>query len=166
MVIGRGTISQVIKDRDGFIFYANGCSNRTPLTNEQKAKEFEEVSSYRRTKDMFVYVSGLNIYYSDSEYTKHKLGMEEFVKNHFSNYCIFRLGSVTWGDNPNTLVNFIKNNPNAEAQQAYRYLHTKEELAHWFSMIPKQGKHEMNVTGKMVWMPDVIEEIKQGKYGI
>jgi len=117
---------------------------------------------------MFVYISGLNIYYPDggrSEYTQHKIDMEYIVKKWFTNYCIFRLGSVTWGDNPNTLLNSIRKQieltGTCEAKPVYRYLHSKEELTHWFGLIPSSGKHEMNVTGQMVWMPDLIETIKK-----
>lgn len=173
MVIGRGSIGSIIPDRDGFIFFANGASNRTPLTAEAKKKERDEIMSFvsKAEGNMFVYISGLNIYYKEgdgrTEYTQHKLDMERIVKNYFNDYCIFRLGSITWGDNPNTILNYIKRQiaekGTCEVKEVYRYFHTKEELAHWLGMIPAKGKHEMNVTGKIVWMPDLVEQIKRGE---
>lgn len=166
MVIGRGAIASIINDRSGFIFYANGASNRKPLTQNVIDKEIKEVLSYSKSQDMFVYFSGLNIYYKDGgrkDYTEFKLMMEELVKKNFTNYCIFRIGSITWGDNPNTIVNYLKNNPLAELKDVYRYLHTKEELQHWMDLIPEKGKHEMNVTGRMIKPIDILKEIKDGK---
>lgn len=173
MILGRGSIASVIPDREGFIFFANGESNRRPLTEELKREEFNRICSYVRESQnsMFVYISGLNIYYKEgdgrSEYTEHKLEMEQHVKNLFPSYCIIRLGSIIWGDNPNTLVNALKtkvaNEPNYIGSPVYRYLHTKEELTHWFGMIPRYGKHEMNITGKLTWVPDLVEQIKRGE---
>lgn len=169
MIIGRGAIASIIQDREGFIFFAAGESNRFPFTEERGRAEEREIQDIfiNSPKSMFVYFSGLNIYYPDggrSEYTKHKLRMEALVKGIFPDYCIIRLGSITWGDNPNTLINYIKNKiketGDCEAKEVYRYLHTKEELQHWFGMIPTSGKHEMNVTGKMVWMPDLVKTLK------
>lgn len=164
-IIGRGNIAQVIPDREGFVFYANGCSNRKPLTNLSAEKEFHEIVTQfeKIDNEMFVYISGLNIYYKDGdgrkEYTEHKIKMENLVKDNFKNYCIFRIGSITWGDNPNTLINFLKQNPHAEAKPVYRYLHTKEELRHWLDMIPRTGKHEMNVTGQRFYVPELARQI-------
>lgn len=159
MILGNGTISQVIQDKEDYLFFCRGESNRFRF--DQFRGETERLKILQCPKDkMFVYVSGLNIYYSDNEYTTHKKEMEYLVKTSFPNYCIFRIGSVTWGDNPNTLVNYLRNNPDAEVQNVYRYLHTKEELTHWFNMIPSKGQHEMNVTGKMVWVPDLVQMIK------
>lgn len=170
MVLGRGTIAGIIPDRENFIFFACGESNRTELTYAKRRSEAEKILSWQGTDKMFVYFSGLNIYYPDGgrgEYTQHKLDMECIVRSTFQNYCIFRLGSVTWGDNPNTIINFIKNElkqkGTCEAKPVYRYLHTKHELNHWLTMIPEKGKHEMNVTGQLTWVPDLVEMIKRNE---
>lgn len=170
MILGRGTIASIIPDREGFLFFACGESNRFPLTLDRKLDErLRIIDCSIKNPGMFVYFSGLNIYYQGDkreDYTIHKIEMESLVKEHFENYCIFRLGSVTWGDNPNTLVNSIKkqlNEGNCNPRPVYRYLHTKEELIHWINLIPEKGKHEMNVTGKMVWVPDLVEMIKNGE---
>ncbi len=167
MVIGKGSISSVITDREDFIFFARGESNRFPLDEQRKRIERERILEFIDTNKMFVYISGLHIYYPDggrSDYNEHKIKMEQLVRNNFRNYCIMRLGSIIWGDNPNTIVNYmkaqIKINPEFEGRKVYRYLHTEFELNHWFGMIPRFGKHEMNVTGKLTWVPDLVEQLK------
>lgn len=169
-IIGRGSIASVIDDRDGFIFFACGESNRFEFTQDRADKELLRFCRYLFTDKMLVYFSGLNIYYKDAikrnDYTEHKLRMEAFVKKQDS-YCIIRLGSITWGDNPNTLLNALKRqielNPDYEGESVYRYLNTKEEIKHWCNMIPEIGKHEMNITGRLVWVPDLVKELKSLK---
>lgn len=163
MIIGRGDIAKAITDREGYIFFCRGNSRRTPLS--QSIEDTEHRQIYRASKDysqknMFVYISTLSIYYSDSEYTKHKLRMEKKVKRWFRNYCILRIGNITWGDNPNTLINYLKKNPNAEIQDTYRYLIDQYELNHWLGMIPRTGKHEMNVTGERMKVQVIANKIK------
>ena len=168
MIIGRGVVASIIKDKPEYIYFACGFSNREKLTEEIKNSEREKILKHEETDKMFVYFSGLNIYFApETEYTKFKVEMENLIKERFKNYCILRFGSVTWGDNPNTLVNFFRNkvtnNEELVIQDVYRYINDKEDLTHWISMIPEIGKHEMNVTGRRIKVIDLIEEIKQGK---
>ncbi len=161
MVIGRGDIASVIQDREGFTFFATGVSNRYPIDAEQKLKEVDDiVKAWQANPDkMFVYISTLSIYYSDSEYTKHKITMENFVKMQFKKYCIFRIGNITWGSNPMTLVNYLKRHRD-NIQETYRYLITKDELNHWLGMIPGNGKHEMNCTGERISITHLVQRIE------
>lgn len=163
MIIGRGDIASAIKDRDGFIFFCSGVSNRTKLTIKDKNKEMDDVLKSNKSK-MFVYISSLSIYYSKSEYTKHKIKMEEVVKSKFKNYCILRIGNIIWGTNPNTLINFfirkVENKERFKVENTNRYLLDKPELNHWIGLIPKSGKHEMNITGKMVNVKKLVKRIR------
>src|SRR3990167_1861988 len=148
-IIGRGDIAQVINDRHGMIFLLSGISNRTPLTLTEHLKEKENINKYQR--NFIVYISSLSIYYSSNEYSIHKKLIEDHIKQTCDNYCILRIGNITWGNNPNTLINFlthkIKNNLPYEVRDEYRYLIDAEELNHWVNLIPYSGKHEMNITG-------------------
>lgn len=150
MICGRGDIGKAIEDREGFLFYANGISNRYTITGLAKDKEEEEILTHARTLKMFVYISTLSIYYSESMYTAHKVMMERIIKQNFRNYCILRIGNITWGDNPNTLLNYLKANPDAKREDVTRYLIDKDELNHWIGLIPRTGQHEFNITGKRV----------------
>ena len=158
MVIGRGDIGKAIEDREGFLFYANGLSNRYTITGLSKDKEEDEILTHARTLKMFVYISTLSIYYSNSNYTQHKLRMEHIIKTNFRNYCIFRIGNITWGTNPNTLINHLKKDK-SNIQDTYRYLIDKEELNHWLGMIPREGQHIMNVTGTRKTIKQIVNEI-------
>lgn len=166
MVIGRGDIASAIQDRDGFTFYVNGVSNRLPLTEDSTEKEWQQVSTCTDTS-MFVYISTLSIYYSDSDYTTHKKRMEVLIKEKFKNYCIFRIGNIRWGDNPNTILNNlgykIHHKQQFEIRDECRYLIDREEFRHWISMIPTKGKHEMNVTGQRYKVKEIVKLIKDGK---
>ena len=164
VVIGRGDIAQAIPDREGFLFYASGASNRTPLTDYARKKEFDDIKflSQKHSDKMFVYFSTLSIYYSHSPYTTHKTIMEKLIRVYCKNYCIMRIGNITWGDNPNTLVNFLKRDQ-SKVECTYRYLIDKDEFQHWVTMIPKSGQYEMNITGKLTWIPDLINEINERK---
>lgn len=161
-IIGRGDIAKEIPDREDFIFYANGCSNRNELTRGARSKEFNEVYNQHNTQQMFVYFSSLSIYYSNSDYTQHKLMMEKTIQIWFKNYCIFRIGNIDWGDNPNTLINHLKRD-SSSVQETYRYILNKEEFKHWTGMIPQKGQHIMNVTGKLTWVPDLVNFFKEYK---
>jgi len=163
MIYGRGDISKAITDKEGFTFFCCGASNRIPITDREREREMFRIWSTPKDS-MFVYISTLSIYYSDSPYTKHKINMENLVRARFENYCIFRIGNITWGDNPNTLINFltdkIKNNLPFEIQDTYRYLIEKDEFQHWINLIPSKGKHEMNCTGKRMKVEQIVERIK------
>jgi hypothetical protein len=159
MVIGRGDIGKAIEDREGFLFYANGISNRYTITGLAKDKEEEEILTHARTLKMFVYISTLSIYYSDSAYTQHKLRMEKLIKTNFRHYCILRIGNITWGSNPNTLVNHLKKDK-SNIQDTFRYLINKGEFQHWCNMIPREDQHIMNVTGKQLKVKDIVKLIE------
>jgi nucleoside-diphosphate-sugar epimerase len=161
MIVGRGDIASAVEDRDGFTFFCSGVSNRLPLTPEACRKEMIDVWCCDKRK-MLVYISTLSVYYSDSEYTRHKLNMEYYIRNWFANYAIVRIGNITWGNNPNTLINHLRKDQ-SRIDDTYRYLIDKDEFCHWLKMIPANGKHEMNITGRMMKVNDIVNEINQGK---
>jgi hypothetical protein len=166
MIIGRGSIASIINDREEIIYFASGNSNRFELTEESKNKEIGDVLSFKDTDKMFVYFSGLNIYYStEKPYTKFKIYMEEIIRNNFKHYCILRIGSINWGDNPNTLYNYLKNriinNEPLEIQDTFRYLNSKEEIVEALKKIPTTGKYEIDLTGKKIKVIDLIDQIRR-----
>lgn len=163
MIIGRGDLAKAIKDRKGFIFYCNGVSNRKTLTSYDMGVEVMEVINLPEDS-MLVYISTLSIYYSNSEYTQHKQRMETIIQKNFENYCIFRIGNITWGSNPNTIINYLKDKIKKkkpyDIRKESRYVLDKAELNHWISLIPTSGKHEMNVTGKRYTVKEIVDKIK------
>lgn len=164
-IVGRGDIASVITDREGFTFFCSGVSNREPITDRLKQRELNAIWRTERNT-MFVYISTLSVYYSKSEYTLHKIDMENLVRRTFDNYCIIRIGNITWGSNPNTIINYIRHKLQSgetfEVQDTYRYILDKDDFTHWLSMIPNEGKHEMNITGKRVKVQKIVELLQQG----
>jgi hypothetical protein len=108
-----------------------------------------------------VYFSSLCVFYSDSRYSKHKRMMEDWVKKLFHHYTIVRMGNITWGTNPHTLINAIrnkiKNRESFEIQDVYRYIVEKDEFLYWMDMIP-DFSCEMNITGRRMLVRDVVKE--------
>ena len=159
MVVGNGDIASVIKDRGNITFFVSGVSDSKETRRKEFDREIDLLMDQPRLRHL-VYVSTLAIYYSDSAYVRHKLHMEQIIRANFKSYTIFRIGNITWGDNPNTLINYLKYHPEAEIRPVYRYLLSKEEFTHWLTMVRVGEKDEMNVTGKCVFVPDLAEDIK------
>lgn len=120
---------------------------------------------------MFVYFSTLSIFYvndltgNSREYTEHKINMENLVRRTFDNYAIVRIGNITWGSNPNTIVNYlkakIKNDEPYEVKDVYRYVVDKDEFQHWVGQLPPKGKVEHGITGRMMKVEQIVREIKE-----
>lgn len=158
-IVGNGDIASVLQDRPGITFFASGVSN----SQCADVKEFERermLLLQNIAADHIVYISTLAIYYGESMYVQHKRVMENFIRNSFSSYTIIRIGNITWGKNPNTLINYLKAHPEAEAQEVYRYLIDLPEFLHWVGMARIGHKDEMNITGRMVWVPDLAASLR------
>jgi hypothetical protein len=154
VVIGSGDIASVLTDREDVIFFVSGVSN----SSETKESEFEreKLLLFNTPKDKhLIYISTLSVYYLKTPYTEHKLEMERLIKDYFTSYTIFRIGNITWGTNPNTLLNYLKAHPEAERKPVWRYLVDKDEFLHWISLAPIPGRETMNITGKIVWVPNL-----------
>jgi len=159
MIIGNGDIASVLIDRPDKLFFASGVSN---------SKETRE-SEYQREKDLLlaqsreaqiVYFSSLSVFYSDTRYTRHKREMEGLIKQ-FPCYAIVRLGNINWGENPYTLVNYLRGELRAgrplEIQDTTRYMIDKSEFLHWVAMIPN-WKVEMSITGQPMKVEEVVKK--------
>lgn len=155
MVIGNGDIASVLPESD-LLFFASGVSN----------SQCEDEAQYRREVDLLlgqprdahiVYFGSLAVFYSDTRYTRHKLDMEATVRENFPHYTIMRIGNITWGDNPHTLINYFNDHPNAVPRDEERYVIDKDEFLHWIGQIP-DWNCEMNITGKRM----KVKEIKDG----
>jgi spore coat polysaccharide biosynthesis protein SpsF (cytidylyltransferase family) len=83
------------------------------------------------------------------------------IKLNFSKYTIIRIGNITFGNNPNTLINYLREHPNAKIRDEYRYVIDKKELLHWIKLIPEWNA-EMNCPGKMMKVIDIAKLIKVG----
>lgn len=157
-IIGTGDIAQAIIDHPQVIFFCSGVSNSQCTDTEEF--ERERALLLRQPKQHLVYISTLAVYYGESMYVQHKRVMENLVRYGFPSYTIVRIGNITWGSNPHTLINYLRAHPEAPVQQTYRYLLDKEEFQHWLLKIRVGQKDEMNITGRMTWVPDLAASIK------
>lgn len=163
MIIGLGDISRAIIDRPDVTFFAAGVSNSQCTDADQFQREVDLLLDQRRSTHI-VYFSSLCIYYSSTEYADHKRYMEWVIKQHFPYYTICRIGNIAWGKNPTTLINYLKSHPGAKIEQVYRHILSKNEFQYWMGLIPVGRNSEMNMPGLRVWVPELMREIKEGKW--
>lgn len=166
-IVGNGDIGTAIKesgiDRNDVIFFCSGVSNSKETDKKQFQREYRLLLEQDRDLHL-VYFSTLSVYYGDSDYVNHKKNMETCIKKMFNKYTIVRIGNITFGSNPNTLINFItnklKNKEDFEVQKVYRHLVDKHELIHWLKLIQIGKQDIMNITGKFTYVPILVNEIK------
>lgn len=160
MIIGRGDIASVLKDRKGWIFFASGVSNSNEIRESEYKRERELLMKQNKSKHL-VYFSSLCVFYSNSRYARHKKQMEQLIKKNFAHYTIVRMGNITWGKNPHTLINHFKNmlkkGETIEIWDTHRYLINKKEFSHWIDLIPDWNS-EMNLTGTMMKVKQIVKK--------
>lgn len=162
MILGTGDIGTALQevDRQDLLFFASGVSNSKEKRRSEYQREVNLLLKQDRKKHI-VYFSSLAIFESKSQYIFHKMNIEGLVKKHFQKYTIVRIGNITWGKNPHTLLNFmsnkIKNKEVFEIKDVYRYIVDKDEFLYWIKRIP-EWSCEMNITGKRMKVIDIIKE--------
>ena len=160
MIVGHGDLASVLKDREDWIFFASGVSNSREERESEYQREVDLLMDQDTNKHL-VYFSSLSIFYADTRYTQHKLYMESLVKHNFDHYTIVRLGNITWGKNPHTIINFFKNqkknHEKIEIQDTYRYLIDKDEFLYWMNFLP-DWNCDFNITGKRMKVKDIVKE--------
>jgi hypothetical protein len=156
MIIGDGDIASAIKDRDDILFFASGVSNSRETSKEEFDREMDLLRA-QGNHHHIVYFSTLSVFYQDTPYTQHKLRMENLVKSVAHIYTIMRLGNITWGKNPNTLINYLRAHPDADIRDEYRYICERDDFDYWLNMIPNFSC-EMNVPGKRMKVKEVVEK--------
>lgn len=162
MIIGNGDIASVLPDRPDLLFFASGVSNSKETDEAAYNRERNLLLSLNKDQHI-VYFSSLAVFYGKTRYVKHKLEMEAIVKFWFTKNTIIRLGNITWGDNPHTLINYfrrvIKERMPYQVDDAYRYIIEQDEFLHWINLIPA-WTCEMNIPGRRMKVVDIVE-----KYG-
>lgn len=152
-IIGRGDIASILPEREDLLFFASGVSNSQETRESEYQREVDLLLEQPRDAHI-VYFGSLAIFYSETRYTQHKLDMEAMIKENFPSYCIIRIGNIDWGTNPHTLINYLRDNPNAEIRDEYRYVVSQDEFLHWIDLIPGWSV-EMNVAGKKLKVKEI-----------
>lgn len=164
VIVGNGDIAKALMEnpdlRDNWIYYASGVSNSAETRESEFKRERELLLSQDHSKHL-VYFGSLCMFYKDSPYTRHKMNMEKIIKENFPAYTIMRLGNITWGTNPTTIINYFKNERKAgrplTIQDVYRFIVDKDEFYYWLNMIP-EWPCEMNVSGRRMKVVDIVKE--------
>lgn len=142
MIVGNGLLASAFskfKESNDIIIFASGVSDSTCI--DYSAFKREE-NLIRRTIEThsdkkFVYFSTTSIESSDELprlYVKHKIAMENLIKNNSDNHCIFRLTNVIGQKgNSNTIFRFLLNKIREEKPfdlwiKAYRNLVDIEDI--------------------------------------
>jgi hypothetical protein len=161
MIIGKGDIASVLNDRDGAIFFASGVSNSNETRDSEFMREIELLDKQDKTKCIFYFSSiAIDDMSKNSQYLQHKRNMELLVKSNFKNYNIIRIGNITWGSNPNTFINYIKNKKSkgesVEIKDEYKYVIDKEQLLLLTDNLPLTGQNTICVFGRMAKVKELI----------
>lgn len=163
MIIGNGDIASILNDREGAIFFASGVSNSKETKESEFLREQTLLNKQDKNQCLF-YFSSLTVdnidIVSNNKYLQHKIKMENFIKSHFKNYNIIRIGNITWGTNPHTFINNIrsqiKEGKTPEIRDEYRYIITKDQLHLLTDNLPLKGQNVIGIIGKMVKVKDLI----------
>lgn len=161
LIIGNGDIASALKDIDTSdrLYFVSGVSNSREFRQSEFNRE-RDLLMAQRWSEHLVYVSSLCVFYSNTLYAHHKREMEGRVKK-FSRWTILRVGNITWGNNPNTLINYLHARRLAgqplEIQDTERYIIDKDEFLYWVKMIP-DWSCEMNVTGRRMSIAEIVKE--------
>ncbi|HLG90828.1 MAG TPA: hypothetical protein VI336_01560 [Candidatus Saccharimonadales bacterium] len=160
MIVGHGDIASVLPKRKNRLFFASGVSNSRETRESEYAREKKLLLKQNR-KSHLVYFSTLAVLYGDNRYVQHKREMEELIKQEFPRYTIMRLGNITWGTNPHTIINFLraqlKKGKTIKIQDTYRYIIDKDEFLYWIGVIP-DWNCEMNVPGRRMKVSEIVDE--------
>lgn len=169
MIFGNGDIAKALKEVEDKLpnvqFLAAGVSNskeRDPLAYERETKLV--LSNQFNRLGHLVYFSTLSQYYSKPQtpYTLFKQNMEWLVRDTYRDSTIVRLGNIDWGVNPNTLINFMRNENGAGRAVAirdeHRFILGKPEFQWWMQRIPRGRYSEMNIPGRMMTVQEIFDE--------
>lgn len=160
-IIGRGDIASQLgpMDKPDITWFASGVSNSSCEDEAQFQRELRLLFEQDKQRHI-VYFSSLCIYKPENRYADHKRQVESLLRHHFHSHTIVRLGNILWGDNPNTFINYLRNNPEAPVREVYRHVVDLKEFQYWMSLIRVGRNDIMNIPGRMVWVPDFVKEIR------
>lgn len=172
MVIGNGDIAKTLKeeslDRDDVIFFASGVSNSKEISRAAFMREYELLAEHSKCGLHLVYFSSLSMYYSNSDYAAHKRSMEYEIQRLFNTFSIFRIGNISWGSNPNTIINhFVLEHAagrTPELKDVYRHIITRKEFIYWMNKITLTARDFINIPGEFIHVKEIWRRVQNGQY--
>lgn len=159
-IIGSGNISKALIDREGALFFASGVSNSSCTDSFQFGRERKLLSTFYGTNLCCFYFSSIAVAFNELPYFRHKLQMEQLIKDNFKNYNIIRIGNIDLDKNPNTFLNFLRNKiakgEPIDVKDEFRFMISKEQLRLLTDTLPLAGHNTINVFGRMAKVKDLI----------
>lgn len=160
MIIGNGSIASMLNDREGFLFFASGVSNSQTVDPRQFIRELLLMKE-QPLNLCLVYFSTISVFEKKSDYTIHKLKMEDYIRKTFHDFVIIRLGNIWEDTNPRTFINSIKEKRRfghyVEIRDEYKYMISKEQLNFITDNLPRTGKHEISVFGEALKVAECLK---------
>ena len=159
MIIGSGLLAQGFK-RSGIqgdlTIFASGVSSSKTKDPIEFTREINLLKKILETRphSKLIYFSTTSVFSTQSPYCSHKTNAEDFIKNNFESYCIYRLPQVLGnGGNKLNLINFIKfsisnNNKMLIFPNSFRSIIDIEDLVSICeSTLRLQNKSVLNIAG-------------------
>lgn len=164
IIVGRGDIATVLAGAvphlPDYLYFAAGVSNSGETQEAEYQREADLLMTQPRSAHV-IYFSSLCVFYSATRYAMHKVTMELMVRSTFPSHTIMRLGNITWGVNPSTLLNHLREQKRKgeplDIQDVIRYVIDRKEFLHWVRLIPA-WPCEMNVPGRRMTVAQIVEE--------
>lgn len=164
MIEGSGDIASVLEGRMGVVYFAAGVSNSSEKDEREYARERDRLRRVISRANMYCeclfYFGSISCFFVSSRYTKHKEEMEQLIRDRCNQYNIIRIGNISWGTNPNTFLNYIRNKKAkgepVEIRDEYKYMISKEQLRLLTDNLPLTGKNEISVFGECKKVADLI----------
>lgn len=160
MIVGDGDIARMLNDRPGALFFASGVSNSSCDFESEFAREKNLLLEQDKRLCCFYFSSIMEDGVYKSPYFSHKRKMELIIKSNFNNYNILRLGNISWGNNPHTFRNYIRNARDrgqpVEIKDEYRYMIDKDDLLFLTDNLPLYGQNVISVFSRMAKVKDLI----------
>lgn len=172
MVVGKGDIAKTLieegLDQNDVTFFASGVSNSKETRRTEFMREYELLKEYSNCGLHLVYFSSLSIYYSDSDYAAHKRSMEYEIQRMFKTFSIFRIGNISWGNNPNTIINHFVSEYYSDRkpllQDTYRHILSREEFVYWMKKINLNARDFINIPGEFIHVNEIWRRVQNGEY--
>lgn len=170
MIIGKGSIANLVNNRDGLLFFASGiadsgvgCSTYRMEKHEREKKLlFHWLEFCNEHKLMIVYFGTISKFLNKGFYVDHKNKMEAMIRELADNYTILNLGNVWECTNPHTFINKMKyweregKLHDTVIRDEYKYMISKEQLNFITDNLPTTGKHEISIFGEMKLVKDCL----------
>lgn len=169
MIIGNGDIARAIPPdlHPEWIWFASGVSD----SGETRESEFNREIKLLLRQDKLgplIYFSTMAIYNDDqmaSRYVIHKQLMETIVRREFDTWAIIRIGNITWGSNPLTLINALRwqaeSGQRLDIRPVERFICTLDEFHYWLKRI-RLGV-DTNIVGRRMLVADIAREYVYGE---